>query len=32
MLSGKEFHAAGPAWLKHRSPNLVHILRYILRI
>ena len=23
MLAGKEFQAAGPAWLKQRSPNEV---------
>ena len=27
MLSGKEFQAAGPAWLKQRSQNLVRLRR-----
>jgi len=27
ILSGKDFQAAGPAWLKHRSPNLVRVRR-----
>jgi len=27
MLSGKEFQAAGPAWLKQRSTNLVRVRR-----
>ena len=25
MLAGKEFQAAGPAWLKQRSPNFVRV-------
>jgi len=27
MLSGKEFQAAGPVWLKHRSSSLVQMWR-----
>jgi len=27
MLAGKEFQAAGPAWLKQRSPNFVRVQR-----
>jgi len=27
ILSGKEFQAAGPVWLKQRSPNLVRVRR-----